>query len=136
MELLLRPTNIKPTCAMDENARNRLILCCLNANRLPTIMVAIESNITILYQSSCMGANTLYKVESRIKAMDPLDITDKKDVTATGEPSYTSAVHKWNGTMDNLNAKAVNRNTKASICNGLPLSSAGISAKLILPVAP
>src|SRR5664279_492258 len=38
--------------------------------------------------------------------------------------------------MDNLNAKAANKKIKASICKGLPSSAAGISAKLIVPVAP
>ena len=38
--------------------------------------------------------------------------------------------------MDNLKAKAANKNTKASICKGLPLIMAGISAKLMVPVAP
>src|SRR5688572_9106036 len=38
--------------------------------------------------------------------------------------------------MDNLKANAENRNTNASTCNGLPLSCAGISAKLIVPVDP
>ena len=58
----------------------------------------------------------------KVKAMAPFEITDRKDVTAIGEPSYTSAVHKWNGTMDNLNANAVKRNTNARICKGLPVS--------------
>ena len=57
-----------------------------------------------------------------MNATEPFDITDKKDVTAIGEPSYTSAVHKWNGTIDNLNAKAVKRNTNASICTEDPSS--------------
>ena len=83
-----------------------------------------------------MGANTLYKVVSKINAMDPFEITDKKEVTAIGDPSYTSAVHKWKGTMDNLNAKAVNKNTNARICTPVPSNKAGISAKLIVPVAP
>jgi len=38
--------------------------------------------------------------------------------------------------MDNLNAKPVNNNTNASICNGLPSNCWGKAAKLIVPVAP
>ena len=48
-----------------------------------------------------------------INAMAPFEITDKKDVTEIGEPSYTSAVHKWNGTMDNLNANILVELTNA-----------------------
>ena len=52
---------------------------------------------------------------SNINAIEPFEITDKKELTAMGAPSYTSAVHKWKGTTDNLNEKAANKNTKASI---------------------
>ena len=38
--------------------------------------------------------------------------------------------------MDNLKAKAENKKTSASICNGLPSRCNGISAKLMVPVAP
>ena len=38
--------------------------------------------------------------------------------------------------MDNLNAKAENRNTNAIICKGLPVSNAGNSLKFMVPVAP
>ena len=50
--------------------------------------------------------------------MAPFEITERKEVVAMGEPSYTSAVHKWKGTIDNLKANAVNKNTNASICKG------------------
>jgi len=52
----------------------------------------------------------------KIKATAPLETTDKNDVVAMGAPSYTSAVHKWNGTTESLNANAVKRKTNASIC--------------------
>ena len=92
--LLLMPTKIKPTCAIEEKARKRLMFCCRNANRFPTIMVITDNTISMLYHTACMGANTLYSVEMNTNAMAPLEITDKKEVTAKGEPSYTSAVHK------------------------------------------
>ena len=38
--------------------------------------------------------------------------------------------------MDNLNAKAVNKNINANSCNGLPFNNAGNSVKLMVPVAP
>ena len=46
-----------------------------------------DNNITILYHKSCIGANTLYKVVSKIKVIAPFEITDKKEVTAMGDPS-------------------------------------------------
>jgi len=38
----------------------------------------------------------------KIKATAPFDMTERKAVTAKGEPSYTSAVHKWKGTTESL----------------------------------
>ena len=46
-----------------------------------------------------------------------------------GAPSKTSAVHKWNGTSDNLNAIPVKKNINAMICNGFPSIWAGRSSK-------
>ncbi len=72
----------------------------------------------------------------KIKATAPFETTDKNAVTAMGEPSYTSAVHKWKGTMESLKANAVNKNTKAKTCKGDPSSKPGSSLKLTVPVAP
>jgi len=41
-----------------------------------------------------MGANTLYKAVSKINATDPFEMTDKKELTTIGAPSYTSSSHK------------------------------------------
>ena len=71
-----------------------------------------------------------------INAIAPFEITDKKEVTAMGEPSYTSAVHKWNGTIDNLNANADSKKTNAKSCRVDPSSCPGIKAKLKVPVMP
>ena len=48
---LLMPTKIKPTCAIDEKARNRLIFCCRMANKLPMTMVAMASITSMVYQT-------------------------------------------------------------------------------------
>jgi hypothetical protein len=50
-------------------------------------MVTIDNNMIILYHTSCIGWKTLYKVAMNIKATDPFDITDKKEVAAKGAPS-------------------------------------------------
>ena len=78
---------------MDEKARKRLMFCCLNANRLPRIIVAIDKLITMMYQICSNGKNTLYKVEIKIKAIAAFVITERKEVTAIGAPSYTFDVH-------------------------------------------
>src|SRR5687767_14336052 len=88
------PTKIKPTCAMDENARKRLKLFCLIAKRFPIIMVSNDKTNSMLYHVSDQGLKTVYKTETKTKSTAAFDTTDKKEVTATGAPSYTSAVHK------------------------------------------
>jgi hypothetical protein len=70
------------------------------------------------------------------KATDPFDITERNAVAAIGEPSYTSAVHKWNGTMDSLKAKAVNKKIKDKLVNGFTVSLDGSSENERVPAAP
>ena len=85
-ELLLIPTKIKPTCAIEEKARNRLILFCLIAKRLPMIMVMIDKINMRVYQVWCIGWKTLYKTVMKINAIAPFETTERKEVTATGAP--------------------------------------------------
>src|SRR4030095_12064644 len=93
-ELPVIPTSMKPICAIEEKARNRFKLFCLMAKRLPIMMVSKESRNKILYQISARGVKTVYKTEINTKITAPFEITDRYEVTATGAPSYTSAVHK------------------------------------------
>ena len=72
----------------------------------------------------------------KIKTIDPFDMTDKYAVTGTGAPSYTSAVHKWKGTEDNLKAKPVNAKINANTCSLLAPSNGAISLKFNVPVVP
>jgi hypothetical protein len=81
------PTNIKPTWAMEENARNLLKLSCRIANRFPIIMVSKDKMNKMLYHVSAIGRKTVYKTETKTKRTAPFDITDKKEVTAMGAPS-------------------------------------------------
>ena len=79
---------------MDEKARKRLIFCWRNAKRLPMTIVAIAKITSIMYQVSNIGWKALYKALMKTKAIDPFEMTDRNEVAAIGEPSYTSAVHK------------------------------------------
>lgn len=72
---------------MEEKARNRLIFCWRMANRFPVTIVAIASIISIIYHMSCMGWKTRYNMVMKIKATEPLEMTERNEVTATGEPS-------------------------------------------------
>ena len=130
------PIKIKPTWAIEEKAKKRLKLSCLMANKLPIKMVAAANKINIRYQVLAIGVNTLYNKFTKVNSTAPLEITDKKDVTATGDPSYTSAVHKWKGTAEILNAKPEINNINANNCNGLPFKCAVKIEKVKLPVVP
>ena len=81
------PINIKPTCAMEEKAKKRLKLSCLNANKFPIKIVATESTTNTAYQVEAIGVNTLYRIEVKVNSTAALEMTDKKEVTATGDPS-------------------------------------------------
>src|SRR5690349_4335182 len=111
------PTRIYPAWVIEEKAKNRLIFCCRIAKRFPTSIVAIARKATKYIQVELMPPNTLYNVPRKIKTAAPLETTDRKAVTATGDPSYTSAVHRWKGTTEILKANPATRKTKARSCN-------------------
>src|SRR5687768_15143606 len=71
------PIRINPTCAMEENARNRFILFCRMANRLPTIIVSTEIKNNKLYQVEANGLKTVYNTEANTKMIAPFEITDR-----------------------------------------------------------
>jgi len=51
----------------------------------------------------------------KIKTAAPFEITDRYEVILTGAPSYTSAVQRWNGTIDILNAIPAKKNINPRI---------------------
>src|SRR5438132_1082302 len=61
------PTRIKPTCAIEENARKRLKLFCLIAKRFPMIIVSSDKMNSILYQDSSRGLKTVYNTDTNTK---------------------------------------------------------------------
>src|SRR5579863_4003428 len=99
------PAMMNPDCAIDEKASSRLSLTCRSANRLPAVMLSTDKRTSILYQLIASGRKTVYSTWRKIKNTAPFEMTDKYAVTVTGLPSYTSAVHKWNGTAEILNPK-------------------------------
>ena len=121
---------------MDENAKKRFMFCWRIANKLPINIVMIEIIKIILYHNISKDLKTLYKTETNTNTIAPFDITDRYEVTATGEPSYTSAVHKWKGTAEILNPKPAKINTKENIWSGLPFNKDESSAKFKVPVVP
>src|SRR5690348_18064781 len=107
------PTRIYPACVIEEKARNRFIFCWRIAKRFPITIVVTARIATKYIHVELMPPNTLYNVPRKIKTAAPLETTDRKAVTATGDPSYTSAVQRWNGTTEILKANPATRKTKA-----------------------
>ncbi len=105
---------------MEEKARNRLKLFCLNAKRLPTMIVRSDSIKRILYHTSARGLKVVYRTETKTNNTAAFETTDRYEVTATGAPSYTSAVHRWNGTAEILKENPDINKINAKICKGAP----------------
>src|SRR5450432_520913 len=106
------------------------------ANRFPMTIVSTERTDSILYQDTANGLNAVYNTVTKTNITDPFEITDKKEVTETGEPSYTSAVHRWNGTAEILNPNPEINNTKANICKGPPCKCSESADNVNVPVVP
>src|SRR5690349_11766069 len=104
---------------MEEKAKKRFRLVCRIAKRLPAVIVAAESRIIAFSHFSYAAPKILYSMVIKIKTAAPFETTERNVVTTTGDPSYVSAVHKWNGTRDILNANPATRNEKASNCKRL-----------------
>ena len=121
---------------MEEKAKNLLKLSWRIANKLPINIVAAAKTTSTKYQVLAIGVNTLYNIFTKVNKTAAFDITDKKEVTATGEPSYTSAVHRWKGTAEILKAKPDINNINANNCKGFPLICAVKIEKVIVPVVP
>ena len=68
--------------------------------------------------------------------MAAFDITERKAVTETGAPSYTSAVQKWKGTAEILKAKPEKIKIRAIMFNWLAAMAVLRTAKSKLPVEP
>jgi hypothetical protein len=76
-----------------------------------------------------MAGKTLYRIIIRINTAAPLEITERYEVMLTGAPSYTSAAHRWNGTMEILKAIPLKKKMKAMTCNGFEEIALDISVK-------
>ena len=96
----------------------------------------MDNTTSIEYQRLANGVNTLYKIEVKVNRTAALETTERNEVTATGAPSYTSAVQRWKGTADILKAKPETNNIKANVCIGVLLKWAVNILKLRVPEVP
>jgi hypothetical protein len=70
----------------------------------------------VFCQVAIITGKTVKRIIIRINTAAPLEITERYDVIFTGDPSYTSAVQSWKGTIDILNAIPAKKKINPSIC--------------------
>mgnify|MGYP007123227195 CR=1 FL=1 len=71
------PIKIKPTCAIDEKARNRFKLFWRMAKRFPVTIVSTDRTYNILYQVAAMGLKTVYRTVANTNTTAAFEITEK-----------------------------------------------------------
>ena len=85
------------------------------AKRLPIVIVSTDVTKIVFCHVSIITGNTVKRIIIKMKTAAPFEITERYDVMLTGAPSYTSAAHKWKGTIEILNAIPAKKKMKASI---------------------
>ena len=94
--------SINPTCDIVEYANIRFTLSCLNASKLPIVIVAAANHANITGQSTSkinvsdkndpVSVNKTKNVRKNNAKPAAFGATDKKAVIVIGDPSYTSGV--------------------------------------------
>ena len=99
------------------------------ANKLASVMLMMIIPNRIPCHWAIRLPNTLYSNNISTKTAEPLETTERYEVTLVGAPSYTSAAHRWKGTSEILKNNPTMKNTKAIICSALAVMCGGISVK-------
>ena len=89
----------------------RLMLLCVSAATLPTVMVRIARTYEHLRHSVVIAGSPSMRIRSSIANDAAFDPTDRNAVIGVGAPSYTSGAHMWNGTAAILNAMPATSST-------------------------
>src|SRR5581483_10594092 len=114
----IKPSNMYPTCEMEEYASRRLRLVCVSAARLPPVMVAIETNTSSGTYTARSGYKPHSMMRSNMAHAAAFTATDMNPVTLVGAPSYASGAHWWNGIAAILKSSPTDVVSKAMIAIG------------------
>src|SRR5437016_13354484 len=90
---------------MLEYARSRVKLFCINAARLPKVIVAIATIAKVEYQSILtvpIATMNTRKAAAKAAIFAP---AARRALTVVGAPSKASGIHMWKGTTAILDAK-------------------------------
>src|SRR2546428_12126301 len=104
---------------MLEYARRRVKLFCINAARLPKVIVAIATIAKVEYQSIlAVPIGTVNKRKAAAKAAHFAPAA-KRALTVVGAPSKASGIHKWKGTTALLTPNPATNITIVTRAKGL-----------------
>src|SRR5210317_664279 len=103
----------------------------------PKIIEAIDKKINMGCHCSIMLTKGTYKNLINTVSAATFGTSAKNNVTAVGEPSYTSGAHIWNGTADILKANPTKINTIPKVnAYSFELSCEAIISKFVDPEKP
>src|SRR6202049_1028312 len=117
----------------------RLMLVCVTAATLPTVIVTIDSTSNNNRQSALINGSPSRKILSSIANDAAVDPTDRNAVIGVGAPSYTSGAHMWNGTAAILNPTPATTKITAKTSLGsrsCPANVTAIVRRFVVPESP
>src|SRR6266568_9046570 len=112
----------------------------VRATRLPKVMVRIATAAMNGRQTSDKPAKATYMICSSPTKPAVFDATDRNAATGTGDPSYVSGTHHWNGNAETLKPKPTTTKKTDSTAidrrTGVADRWAAIWARFVVPVTP
>src|SRR3989441_11989583 len=126
---------------MLEYARRRVKLFCINAARLPKVIVAIATIAKVEYQSMLTVVIATMNTRKAAANAAILAPAARRALTVVGAPSKASGIHMWKGTTAIFTPNPATNMTMAIKANDLvspvrvPREFA-IAGRLVAPVIP
>src|SRR5262245_54189175 len=114
----------------------RLRLDCCSATTLPTVMVNAAPAQRIPLSCSATGASATTAARTTAAKAAALTTVAMNAVTDVGAPSYTSGVHRWNGTAATLNPSPTKSIAAPPSSNGSEAFRCATSASTAYDVDP
>src|SRR2546426_9732317 len=126
---------------MLEYARRRVKLFCINAARLPNVIVAIATIAKVEYQSMLTAVIATMNTRNAAAKAAIFAPAAKRALTVVGAPSKASGIHMWKGTTAILTPNPATNITMATKAKDLVSAvrvprELAIAGRLVDPVMP
>src|SRR6266511_2682170 len=136
----IRPTRMKPACAIEEYASSRLMSVWVRPSTAPTAIEVIATAHISGRQSHAVVLNPTYSTRSTAPNAATFVQAAISAVTGVGAPWYTSGVQVWNGATPALNSSPITsmaspRNSRVSL-RSEPDAARSTSGRLTEPANP